>query len=114
MVSNAGPSRTSIRSAWGLAAMLARASAACSGLSSQVVIDPPGASPAAMAIDEYPVKVPISRTRRAAMANTSISRNRPSRSPTSIRASGPSCSWPWVRAATSARYGGGGVVWAAA
>ena len=52
MVSMAGPTTTSMPSAYGLAAMWRRANSACTGEISQVVIRPPGASPAAMASAE--------------------------------------------------------------
>ena len=62
MVSRAGPTTTSMASAWGLAAMWRRANSAWTGEISQLMILPPGASPAAMDRAEYPPKVPISST----------------------------------------------------
>ncbi len=95
-----------MRAAWGLAAMLRRAMAACSGSTSRVVMRPPSGSPAAMAIDEYPVKVPISSTCSAPVANTTSSRNRPSSRPTIMNHIG------WSRrvsSSTCASHAGGKV-----
>ena len=64
-----------------------------------------------MAMAEYPVKVPISRTLLACVANTRSSRNRPSWRPTIIpQAANPSL----VEASTDSRWAGGGVVCASA
>ena len=54
--------------------MWRRAKAACTGEISHVMMEPPGARPAAIERAEYPPKVPISRTDVADRANVSSSR----------------------------------------
>ena len=61
-----------------------------------------------MAMEEYPVKVPISSTRVAWAAKTRSSRNRPSWRPTIIPQLGKSFR---VDSSTAARWGGGAVEW---
>src|ERR1700678_235470 len=70
------------------------------------MIEPPSGRPAAMAIDEYPVNVPISSTAVAWAAKTSSSRNRPSCRPTIIPQAGNSLR---VDSSTAARCGPGAV-----
>ena len=84
-----------------------RANAACSGSSSHVTIRPSGGSAAAIDSDEYPEYVPSSSTRRAPLAHTSISRNRPSIVPVSIAGERSDSR---VSSASRAMNGGGGVV----
>ena len=96
-----------MRSAYGLAAMWRRANSAWVGEISQLVIRPPGASPAAMDRAEYPPKVPISSTDRAPRAKVNISRNRPSRRPTIMPGD---CSVARRSVANASRNSGGAVV----
>src|ERR1700722_5261339 len=91
--------------------MLPRATVAWCGSTSSEMIEPPSGNPAAMAMDEYPVKVPISSTRVAWVANTSSSRKRPSWRPTIIPQAGKSS---WVEAYTAARCSDGAVECASA
>jgi len=91
--------------------MFPRAVAAWWGSTSNVMIEPPLGSPAAMAMDEYPVKVPISRTVIAWVAKTSISRKRPSWRPTIIPQAGK---FFRVSSSTTARWAGSAVECASA
>src|ERR1039458_8752592 len=75
------------------------------------MIEPPSGRPAAMAIDEYPVNVPISSTLVAWAAKTSNSRKRPSWRPTIIPQAGNSLR---VDSSTAARCGSGAVECASA
>src|SRR3984957_13868978 len=91
--------------------MLPRATVAWCGSTSSEMMEPPSGNPAAMAMDEYPVKVPISSTRVAWVAKTSSSRKRPSWRPTIIPQPAKSS---LVEASTDSRCPGGAVVCASA
>ena len=70
--------------AHGLRSMWDCATAARSGSSSQVSMCPSAVRPAAIESVAWPLKVPISSTRRGWAAQTSISSKRPATGPVSI------------------------------
>src|SRR6185437_6000985 len=91
--------------------MFPRATCAWCGSTSSEMMAPPLGSPAAIAMAEYPVKVPISRIRVAWVAKTSSSRKRPSWRPTIIPQPAKSSR---VESSTDSRCPGGAVVCASA
>jgi hypothetical protein len=70
-VSSAGPSRSSIRSVSPALSQYFLATDVHSSLTSQLSSRPPGASPRAMQIEEYPVNVPTSTPARARLSRVS-------------------------------------------
>ena len=89
-MSSAGAMRSSIRSSSPAAAQASRASAVYSSLTSQHSKRPPGASPRAMQIDEYPVNVPTSTAFVAPTRRVSSVSSAPSSPDTCIAAMRPS------------------------
>jgi hypothetical protein len=77
-VSTAGASRSSTRSATPASAQARSATSVYSFDTSQQTICPPGGSARAIAVDEYPVKVPTSTIRRAPVSWTSSASSAPS------------------------------------
>ena len=103
----AGPSRSSIWASRPAFCQYSRASAVQSALTSQHSRLPPGASPRARQMAEYPVNVPTSTARRGAASRLSSVMNVP--------CSGPICRWAHsgkrrdVSARSSFRTGSGGL-----
>src|SRR5437763_8505655 len=78
-----------MRSATPASAAYFRAIAVVASFTSQLTSDAPGGSASAIAIDDQPVNVPISTTRRGCWRVTRNERNAPSSLPTII----PACTW---------------------